>query len=76
MVVQLEWGRSLIMGNRNEKSYEIKTECICPRCGKEFHKNVFYTGKLPAKYFCHTCDHMAMVVSETTRCSNLHILRR
>ena len=37
------------------KSYRGSVECRCPRCEKIHWKNEFYTGRLPAKYYCPVC---------------------
>ena len=55
------------MGNRYWPSDEKKTIATCPRCGLKFTVCIFYTGTIPLKKFCHTCEHMAKVYPEVDR---------
>ena len=35
------------------------TSCVCPRCAAKHKKMMFWTGTLPARKFCPTCEQVA-----------------
>jgi len=48
---------------QNQRSAHLKgrytvvdhIECKCPKCGCTHRKDLYYTGKFPARFFCHDC---------------------
>jgi|GEM_PF-1861278 len=36
------------------------TPCICPRCKAKHEKMIFWTGKIPARKFCQSCEQIAI----------------
>ncbi len=46
--------------NRNWTPNKPKaTPCICPRCKIKHERMIFWTGKIPARKFCLSCDQIA-----------------
>jgi hypothetical protein len=35
------------------------TSCICPRCMVKHRMKLFWTGELPARKFCNSCNQIA-----------------
>jgi hypothetical protein len=35
------------------------TPCICPRCTAKHKKMIFWTGNIPARKFCPSCEQIA-----------------
>jgi len=48
---KLEYGWRFRQGADGRKSIP----CICPKCGKEHTKSLFYNGHLPARIYCYIC---------------------
>ena len=40
---------------RNVKTDEVSTECVCPKCGKKHMMKIFYTGTTKPRKYCKEC---------------------
>lgn len=50
--------------NLKIRSVLERIECKCPKCGKLFQKNLFWTGRLPARVYCDNCEGLARTTSD------------
>lgn len=53
--------------NRGPKSPDIyakEVQCICPKCGEEYSRKIFFTGKVPARIYCDICHQKLKRIGE------------
>ena len=43
----------------NRPNKQKLTPCVCPRCTTQHKKIIFWTGNIPARKFCLSCEQMA-----------------